>query len=146
MSPTILWLVAGALFIALEIFGMPGIGFLFAGIGALVVGALIEFGAIGADAVALQFVIFFAFACVSAVLIWKKLKNNTVPVYSNMVGTEAIVASPGLSGGSEGQVQWSGTLMRARLAPDAGVDVLSEGTYVTIKAIEGTLLLVAPKR
>ena len=76
MSPTILWLVAGALFIALEIFGMPGIGFLFAGLGALVVGALVEFGVIAADAVVLQFVIFFAFACISAALLWKKLKRH----------------------------------------------------------------------
>lgn len=145
MSPTILWLVAGALFVTLEIFGLPGIGFLFAGLGALVVGALIEFGLLTANAVVLQFVIFFAFACVSAALLWKKLKNNKVPAYSNMIGTEAIVAFPGLSGNREGQVQWSGTLMRARLTPDAGVDVLSEGTYVTVKAIEGTLLLVTPK-
>ena len=59
MSPTILWLAAGAIFIAIEIVGVPGIGFLFAGIAALIVGGGVEFGLFAADDYVPQFVIFF---------------------------------------------------------------------------------------
>ncbi len=145
MSPTILWLIAGGFFIAIEIFGVPGIGFLFAGIGAMLMGGAIEFGIIAAENTSLQFTLFFAISCISAAMMWKKLKTHRKPAYSNMIGTEAIVAAPGLVGNKEGQVKWSGTLMRARLVPNAGYDAVAEDTAVIIKQVEGNLLLVAPK-
>ena len=143
MSPTILWLIAGAAFIGLEMFGIPGIGFLFAGIGAIIVGGGIELGLITADAFVIQFVIFFAFTCISAALLWKKLKRGSKkPNYHNMVGTEAKVASPGLSGNQEGQVKWSGTLLRARIDPNCGILVMPEAAAVTIRSVEGNLVFV----
>lgn len=145
MSPTILWLIAGAVFIGLEIFGIPGIGFLFAGIAALIVGGGIEFGVISTDNYLVQFVLFFLMSVISAAILWKRLRDKRLPAYSNMVGTEAIVAAPGLAGKREGQVQWSGTLMRARLADEAQVDVLPEGEAVIIRQAEGNLLHVVPK-
>ncbi len=146
MSTTMIWLFAGAAFIAVEIFGIPGVGFLFAGIAALVVGGAIEFDLIAADAVLAQAVLFTVLTCVSAALLWKKLKVTRGSSYSNMVGEEATVMAPGLSGSREGQVKWSGTLMRARIDASAGVDVLAAGMAVRITAVEGTLLIVAPAR
>jgi membrane protein implicated in regulation of membrane protease activity len=145
MSPTILWLLAGALFIGIEIFGIPGLGFLFAGIAALMVGGAIEFGVLAADGYLQQFLLFFALTSISAALLWKKLKRNTEVNYNNMVGSEATVAQPGLSGGKEGQVKWSGTLMRAKIDPACGRDVLASETAVIIKSVEGNLVYVAPK-
>jgi membrane protein implicated in regulation of membrane protease activity len=143
MSATILWLAAGAVFIGVEIFGIPGIGFLFAGIAALIVGGAVEFGVIAADNISFQFLLFFAFTSISAAVLWKKLKKNPKPNYNNIVGTEAIVVGDGLVGNKEGQVKWSGTLMRARLVPNAGMDVISADTVVIVKSIEGNLLYVA---
>jgi membrane protein implicated in regulation of membrane protease activity len=145
MSPTILWLIAGAVFIAVEIFGVPGIGFLFAGLAALVVGGGIEFGLIDADGYLVQFVLFFLISITSAIVLWKRLRDKRPPSYSNMVGTEAHVAAPGLAGKREGQVKWSGTLMRARLADDVNIDVLPEGETVIIRHVDGNLLHVVPK-
>ena len=145
MSPTILWLAAGALFIAVEIFGIPGIGFLFAGIAALLVGGAVETGVIATDATVAQFILFFAITCVSAALLWKKLNRTPKPDYHNIVGTEARVAAPGLRGQQEGQVKWSGTLMRAQIDPKSGIDVMAEGTSVIIRHVEGNLVFVAPK-
>ncbi|MDX2096114.1 MAG: NfeD family protein [Alphaproteobacteria bacterium] len=145
MSPTVLWLLAGAVFIGIDIFGMPGIGFLFAGIAALMVGSAIEFAVLGDDQLIAQFALFFLITSISAALLWTRLKNAHRPSYSNILGSEAVVAAPGLSGGAEGQVKWSGTLMRARLAEGAEADRLPEGTVVVIRQVEGNLLFVARK-
>lgn len=145
MSITALWLIAGAAFIGIEIFGVPGIGFLFAGIAALMVGGAIELGFIANDNTVLQFALFFLITTVSALLLWKKLKQIRGPSYSNMIGTEAEVIAGGLSGTLEGQVKWSGTTMRARLADETVIDVMPAGTFVVIKKVEGTLLHVVPK-
>jgi len=145
MSPTILWLAAGALFIGVEIFGIPGVGFLFAGIGALITGGAIELGLLAPSAFIFQFILFFAFTCISAAVLWKKLKKDSKPNYDNMVGSEATVAVPGLSGRQEGQVKWSGTLMRAQIDPACGLDVMAAGAAVIIKRIDGNLVFVAPK-
>jgi membrane protein implicated in regulation of membrane protease activity len=146
MSPTILWLIAGAVFIALEIVGIPGIGFLFAGIAALIVGGLVEFGVLAADETLLQFVLFFLMSITSAIVLWSKLKSTRPPAYSNMVGTEAIVAAGGLVSNKEGQVQWSGTLMRAQLVANDGLAAVAEGTPVTIQRVEGNLVFVSPNK
>ncbi len=145
MSVTALWLLGGAVFIGIEMFGMPGIGFLFAGIAALLVGGAVEIGLIAPENLLLEFALFFLFTSVSAMLLWKKLKKIRGPVYSNMVGTQAEVIGGGLAGTREGQVKWSGTIMRARLAEDVIIDVLPSGTFVTISKVEGTLLHVIPK-
>lgn len=146
MALSIFWLVAGAIFIAIEIFGVPGIGFLFAGIGALAVGGLTDAGLIPPDNVQLQFVFFFVISCASAALLWKRLKRQKRTPYSNMVGSEAIVAKPGLVGSKEGQVKWSGTLMRARLIENDGLLAVADESTVVIKAVEGNLLIVAPAK
>jgi membrane protein implicated in regulation of membrane protease activity len=145
MSPTILWLAAGALFIAVEVFAVAGFGFLFAGIAALLVGAGIELGLLESNAILNQFVLFFILTCAAAALLWKKLAQRKEPSYSNMVGTEATVAEPGLTGNREGQVHWSGTLMRARIDPASGRDVLASETRVLITKVEGNLLFVKPQ-
>lgn len=146
MSVTALWLLGGAVFIGVEMFGMPGMGFLFAGIAALLVGGAVEIGLIAPENLLLQFALFFLFTSVSALLLWKKLKKVRGPVYSNMVGTQAEVIGGGLAGRREGQVKWSGTIMRARLADEVVMDVLPSGTFVTISKVEGTLLHVIPKQ
>lgn len=146
MSVTALWLLGGAVCIGVEMFGMPGMGFLFAGIAALLVGGAVEIGLIAPENLLLQFALFFLFTSVSAMLLWKKLKKIRGPVYSNMVGTEAEVIGGGLAGTREGQVKWSGTIMRARLADEVVMDVLPSGTFVTISKVEGTLLHVIPKQ
>lgn len=145
MSPTIMWLIAGAVFIAIEIFGMPGLGFLFAGIGALLIGGAIEFGVIGAGDYLVQFALFFVFACISAAMLWKHLKPRVKTSYSDIVGSEAVVAPPGLVGNREGQIKWSGTLMRARIVPNDGYDAIAEESAVIIHSVEGNLAYVRLK-
>lgn len=147
MEISIYWLIAAALLFALEAFGIPGIGFLFAGIGALAVGGSISLGLLAPEQLVLQFALFFFLTALVAVLLWRKLKtwrmNPAAGEYSNMIGTEATVASGGLEGNKTGEVHWSGTIMRARLAdPALG---LAEGTCVSITGVEGNILIVTPR-
>lgn len=145
MSASILWLIAGAALLALEAFGIPGIGFLFVGLGALGTAVTIEIGVIGTEDYVSQFASFFITSAAFTVLLWKRLKAWRIGKgqenVGNMVGDNAIVGKNGLTRGKEGQVTWSGTTMRAVLAADAA-DSIAAGTQVTITAVKGTLVTV----
>lgn len=149
MTMSVYWLIAGAGFLALEAFGASGIGFFFAGIAALLTGLAIELTLISADAIILQCAVFLILTSLSAALLWKQLKAwRTSPDkaghFSNIIGDDAIVIGT-ITKSQEGRVRWSGTDMRAIIAPSATIDTLSEGTRVTITAIEGNLLHVIQK-
>ena len=143
---SIYWLLAGAVLLALEAFGIPGIGFLFAGIAGIAVGALVELGLIDPLAIVTQFAVFFLVTALFAALLWNKMKNwrmnPNAPHYNNMVGTEAVVTQE-LINDAVGEVRWSGALMRARLADKTGSVLV--GTTVVIREMDGNILLVAPK-
>ncbi len=147
MSNSLYWLIASAVLFALEAFGIPGIGFLFAGLGAIVTAGLIEAGILAPDDLVSQWALFFVVTTASAIVLWRKMKtwrmNPNAPEYSNMVGTEATVTSA-ISGTGEGQVRWSGTLMRAKLA-DHSAASLAEGAAVTVTRVEGNTLFVTLK-
>ena len=147
MTPSILWLLTGAAFLAIEAFGAPGIGFLFAGLGAILTGLFIELDVIGSADYVMQAAAFFINSSLLAVLLWKKVKKfRAAPgepgTYSNIIGDEAVVTLT-LTPGGTGEVRWSGTLMRAEL--EQGSDALTEGTAVIITAITGNILTVRAK-
>ncbi|MFZ4125790.1 MAG: NfeD family protein [Rickettsiales bacterium] len=144
MTPSIYWLIAGAAFLALEAFGLPGIGLLFVGLGALGTAITIEIGIVGAEDYVMQCAAFFITSAAFAIVLWKRLKAWRIgkePSYSNIVGDTAIVGKDGLTRGKEGIVHWSGTQMRASLAPEAA-DAISEGAHVTITAVKGNIVSV----
>lgn len=143
---SVYWLLAGAVLLALEAFGIPGIGFLFAGIAAILVGGLVELGLIDPLATVTQFGVFGLATVLFAILLWNKMKNwrmnPSAPHYHNMVGTEAVVTQE-LINDATGEVRWSGALMRARLADKSGS--ITVGTTVIVREVDGNILLVAPK-
>jgi membrane protein implicated in regulation of membrane protease activity len=137
------WLTAGALMLAVEALGAPGVGFLFAGIGSVCVGILLSFGIIAEDAWLNQGVAWGLATAISALLLYKPLKrwrSEKADHYSNMLGTTATVEAPGLQPGIEGQARWSGAIMRARLAE--GVNAVDEGHVLRVVGVEGTLLIL----
>lgn len=146
--PSTLWLIAGALFVAIEAFGVPGFGFFFAGLAALGVALIIEMNVVASQAHVAQFAWFFGLTVAWAIVLWAPLKrfhsrraSNHVAAGS-LVGDTAVVSAQGLRKGYEGQVQWSGTLMRAELLEGGP---LTEGAQVVIVAVEGNKLVVKPK-
>lgn len=145
----LVWLAFGvALFLA-ELIG-PGIGLMFAGMGALTVGMLINFSIIPAEGSwLLQGVIFFSSALLWTLILWKPMQKFRLgrkkEAYSNMVGDKAVVAAKGLTKEHNGEVIWSGTIMKAKLAENSSTDELKEGTEVTIKSVSGNILTVSDK-
>lgn len=144
LEPSYLWLIAGALLLALEAFGAPGVGFLFAGLGAIITAILAEAGI--ASHLESQAAWFFGLTAFWAWVLWKPLQRfrRGSHSYHNMVGSEATVLEPGLHQNQAGKVRWSGTTMEARLLPGAPEAFLSADTIVTIREVKGNTLIVSP--
>ena len=144
-----IWLIAGVLMLFVEAFGLPGVGIMFAGVGAIIVGMALKLGILSDVDLVAQFSLFFAATAVSAIALWKPLQKFRLgksPGYSNMVGDTAYVGASGLSHAQGGEVTWSGTIMRAKIAEHAGVEHIAAGTPVIITAISGTTLIVKPAK
>jgi membrane protein implicated in regulation of membrane protease activity len=135
-----LWLIAGGILIILDFIVFSGVGFLFAGLGALVVGALLDLSVI--ENLASQWIVFFASTTIWAVSLWKPLTKyrtgKTDGNYQDMVGHKAVVVG-NLEPNQVGQAKWSGTIMRAKL-DEAVTSTVSEGTKLEIVKVEGNLL------
>ncbi len=146
-----IWLAAGALFLALEAFGASGVGFLFAGLGAIVTAILVNYDIVDTDDTLAQFAWFFATTVVWTIILWKPMKKLRIgkdsgEKYSNIIGSSGIVTDGALEKGKGGKVKWSGTIMQAEIAEGAGVDRIEEGEIVVISDVKGTVLFVAPKK
>ena len=148
MSVMYMWLLAAVLCMAAEAMGVTGIGLLFAGLGALVVGTLIHYGNIAETDIVYQFIAFFIATAFWAAILWKPMQRFRLrggsKGYSNIVGETAFVGSKPITR-QGGEVTWSGTIMNAQIAADAGVERIEAGSQVTIVEISGTTLVVKPK-
>ena len=142
------WLIAGCVFLTLEALAIPGIGFLFAGLAAFAVSILVTLGLAGDGNIFAELAWFFGLTAFFALLLWKPLKRfrqGRVKEYHNIKGESGKVISETLVKGEAGEVEWSGTRMRARLSPDSPVDSLIRGMNVRITEIEGNTLTVIPE-
>ncbi len=149
LSITYIWLIAGIAFLAAEALGVTGIGMLFSGLGAIVVGTLLNLGIIAPEATIAQFTLFFVATAVWAAVLWKpmqkfRLRKNTHN-YSNMIGDTAYAGSAGIAKGKTGEATWSGTIMKAELDKHAHTDHVEGGKAVIITGVSGTTLIVKPK-
>lgn len=145
MGPSTYWLIVGAVLVALEAFAVPGIGFFFGGLAAVIVGGLIMAGTIGAEETVWQIGIWFAITGVLAVALWKPLQKlrvskNADNSFNNIVGTHARVIDAPLRPGFPGKVTWSGTNMNARL--EAGSSEAQVGMEVLITKVDGNTVTV----
>ena len=138
-----LWLIAGAVLVIFEFMLFSGVGFLFAGLAALTVGALGEANIL--NDLIWQWVVFFIATLAWTLILWKPLKyyklNHQHSTFSDVVGKKAVLITP-LAPGQIGQARWSGTIMNAKL--DASVkDIITQAdTEVLITAVEGNVLIV----
>lgn len=148
LPPSHLWLIAGAILVALEAFGIPGIGLLFGGLAAFLTALLIEGGVVAQENYILQFGCWFALTVLVGLALWKPLKKwrgSDAPEYHNMLGSTVTVCDGPLMKGKTGQALWSGTRMNAELASDAGVEMIAEGETALIAAVDGNILKLKPR-
>ena len=141
------WLLAGATLMALEAVGVSGIGLMFGGLAALLVGVLIEAHVLAETNLVLQVALWFALTVLSAILLFGPLKRwRTNPAsedtFDNIIGTTATVAAGGLMIGKPGKVHWSGTLMNAQVTDECKQGAFLEGTIVRVCAVKGNQLIV----
>lgn len=145
MPHYLLWLVAGVLCLGLEALGVNGIGFLFAGLGALTIGSVVT---VYPDLSGLQQgVIFLAATALWAAFLWKPMQRfygkSSNKGYQNMVGDTVYIGTTGLHPGMVGEATWSGTIMKAELASNA--EPMQAGAAGTIVSVTGNTLMVKPK-
>ncbi len=143
-NPSYIWLTIGVILIIGEFFAAPGLGIVFAGLGALATGGLIEFGVI--ESTTAQIITFCAATAIWALLLWKPLKRAlSVKAKgkgeSHIIGTEAKAAKGGVSKVA-GNAVWSGTIMKARLSKDAKLEKLEEDAIAKVIDLDGSTLIL----
>jgi len=145
MSPYILWLAFGVVCFVIEALVVSGVGFLFAGLGALTVGSIIT--AYPEIIPLQQGVLFLGTTALWAAFLWKPLQKflgkSSGKGYQNLIGDTCYIGGAGLQKGMVGEATWSGTIMRAQLAD--GIDILLPGAAATITGITGNTLIVKPQ-
>lgn len=141
ISPSTIWLIVGALLLIFEFALAPAIGFLFIGIGAIITGFLITFGLL--DDHTWQWIAFAAATIISAVILWKPMKNWRSAKhninFSDISGDEVEMISD-LKEDKTGKAKWQGTTMKAKLAE--GAKALKAGDKAEIVEVQGIILFV----
>ncbi len=142
---SLLFLLAGVtLVIELTIMGLSGL-LLFFSIGCFITALLTHFGIIsGWESEVFSVGIF---SCLSAVLLWKPLKNfqsKDIPTdnSSDMSGREVSCAEAITK--MNGAIRYSGINWPARLHSSAEVEIINEGDFCTIVKVDGNIMLVKP--
>ena len=144
-----IWLIAAVCLMALETIGFTGAGLMFAGLGALVAGAAVHLGLLSNDAYIIQLITFTVATSLWSYLLWKPLQKfragKRSGTYNNIIGDTAYVGSSGINKKTGGEVTWSGTIMKAQLASNVGVEAVEAGSQVEIIEVTGATLIVKPK-
>jgi len=145
VSAMTLWLIAGALLFAVEVFVFPTMILVFIGCGAITTGVLMWLGIV--ETITYQLATFFSGTSFWALVLWAPLKGMYGPGgggYEDIVGHTAIVSPEGLQKGKKGEVLWSGATWNARLDPEGGVEKIDGGAEVKILRVDTGVLIVAP--
>jgi len=142
------WFILGLAMLAIEVlaFGMASGVLLFAGIGAILTGALMGLGILPATWLA-GIAGFAICSSASAVLLWKPLKriqDNTVVSHkptSDLVG-HSFRLEQAISLTSPGKTRFSGIEWRVEIADDAGDEQIDAGEKVEVVSVDAGLFRV----
>ena len=135
------WLVMGFALLAAEVVTGFTVGvFLFAGMGALVTGGLMSFGALPETWVAGISCTGISTGVITASL-WKALKNlqGDRPIEkdnsSDLIGHTFVIENE-ITTTKPGVTNYSGVSWCVEIDKDAGVDVIEAGKHVTVSSVE----------
>lgn len=148
-SPITIWLLVGVVFLVMEFSTIPGIGFLFLGLGALTTSSLMYFyptlvdyqvATVGLTSLCWFLILWWPLK----VLVYGKRNNKQAEDYFDMKGAQVKVLFEPISPGKLGQVAWSGTIMNARLESSENQPAeIDEVLYVT--EVKGNILICKRK-
>lgn len=143
IAPQFYWMIGGITLLILEVFTISGIGFLFTGLGCLVVFLLMQFQLIEHNLL-FEFSIFFTATILFWLILWiplrKMLKTANSNEYKDMLGSTAQVYQSPLTSDKTGQVLWSGVIMKAKLDSAEENQILPVGTQVVVTKVKGNVL------
>ena len=147
IEPKFIWMALGILLMILEMSIIPGIGFLFAGLGAVTTFLLLEFSVINIDWVS-NIAVFLGASVIWGIILWKPLKkalNSSKDTYSHMVGDSCKVIGVDLVKGEVGKVSWSGTVMKAKIDNKEHAKTITVGSIAEIVSVKGNTLYIKQK-
>lgn len=140
------WYGIGVAAIIFEL-SMGGIGLIFAGLGAITVGALVNFHVIDIlDSWLLEIAAFLILTFLWTVILWKPFKKLTKgegKKYQDIINQEAqIYDENGLEKGKTGNIKWSGSIVKARIAEDSSLLRIAKDESVYIVGKEDGALII----
>jgi membrane protein implicated in regulation of membrane protease activity len=145
MNDIIIWSLIGMVLMALEVFGVQGIGILFTGFSAITVAFMVYLNPELIDNIGIQLVYFFFYTVVWAVVLWiplnKFIRYSDNGDYSNIINTYA-TTNKDMVKGKIGEVYWSGTKVRAMIAEDNPDNEISINTSVKVSAVVDGLFYI----
>lgn len=143
ITPIEIWLAIGIIFILMEFTKLPGIGFLFLGLGAMSSSIIFYFYPNTQN---------YQVACVGFaslawfLILWWPLKKFVYAKnkhlgkdYFDIVGMQVEVALEDIKPGGIGQVYWSGTIMNAQLSSKEKIARVGDKLYVV--EVKGNILI-----
>lgn len=147
LSPAEIWLLVGGLMIAIEAFAFPGVGFLFAGLGAIITAFALYTEITTFTSLFGQMAFFCGGTAFFALVLWKPMQRyihskGKDSGYKNIVGDYATVVEKITD--HSGKVRWSGTIMNAKISEKSELNEISEDETVIIEELIGNSLIVAP--
>jgi membrane protein implicated in regulation of membrane protease activity len=151
ISAVEIWLILGIIFIIIEFSKIPGIGFLFLGLGALTTSALISSYLEITD---YQIATFGLVSFTWFLVLWWPLKkfvygkrkgNNINQGYFDLVGNQVTVLNRNIEHGKIGQVSWSGTIMNAKLV-DSEKEHVNPDEVLYVLEVKGNVLICSRKK
>ena len=143
VTPVEIWLLIGIALILIEFSTIPGIGFLFVGFGCLSTAILIYYYPL---IIQYQLVALGLFSLLWFLLLWWPLKryvygkNSKGKDHFDLVGSEVKVLGEPINPDSTGQVEWSGTIMNAKLDEHEKQEA-SPGQRLYVTEVRGNILI-----
>ena len=144
-NPIELLVSIGLVTIIIEMFFMPGLGFLFFGMGAFTTAGILYYFPSVTD---YQYIVVAIVSCIWFILLWKPLKHymhkrKGPEAVLDIIGSSVEIMGSDLAPGAIGKVKWSGTIMNAKLADNVDGQV-PVGSVLKVSRIEGNVLVLAP--
>jgi membrane protein implicated in regulation of membrane protease activity len=140
ITPSAIWLIVGLICLAIEFTKLPGIGFLFLGLGSLINSVLVYNYPFFEEH---QYTSFGLVSFLSFILLWWPLKKymykKSPGSHFSLVGSEVEVYANPIMQGHTGQVKWSGTIMNAKLVSNSLPAEVGEILVVT--EVQGNVLI-----
>lgn len=143
------WYLLSVLLFVLEAAAIPGIGLFFAALGALTLGLFVQVGLFPHSDWLVQTTAFFFLTGLWAIALWKPLQKMRIrraakgDNHHDVIGRHAEVGPGGIVKGKKGNAYWSGALLTARLADDAGISSAAAGEELKVVAVDGSTLILA---